>query len=106
MQNDSILVNTYDNHVTDYTQEMAQKKMLCMMAQKCHHSILRLRKSHCLLEMFFLRDRSQCYIFKIVACTCFGVNFGKNNIRTVNGACNSISGITERFMRVRTNCLT
>ena len=24
---------------------------------------------------------------------------------TVNGACNSISGITERFMRVRTKCI-
>ena len=53
-----ILVNTYDNF----------RKILCMGTKMSLHSILRLQKSHLLQELLYLRDRSLCYVSKIITC--------------------------------------
>ena len=34
-----LLLNTYDTHVTNYKRRSSKKIMLCMVAQKCHHTV-------------------------------------------------------------------
>ena len=59
----SILVDTYDNNVSDYTQELTQKKVLCMLEEKCHHMVCGKYKKSRLLGDFLTPGIGAFFIF-------------------------------------------
>ena len=73
---DTILVNTYDNRVTDFTQEMAQKKMYSVwwLKEVITSSMLRIQKITFVAGAFYPRD-GNClpHASQIIFCTYFGV---------------------------------
>ena len=70
----SILVNTYGNYVSDYTQKMTQKKVLCMVEQKCHPMVfLKYKKITFVAGFFNPRDGCLIHLSKNNLLNCFGV---------------------------------
>ena len=68
--------------MTDYTQEMAQKKYSVWWHQNVITEVFLDYKNHvCFFAGIVVPERKDLfYIAQIVACTCFGVNFDKNNV--------------------------
>ena len=75
----SILVNTYGNYVSDYTQVITQ----VMVKQKCHpmvHVYVENTKNHVCCEIFFYpRDVCLLHLSKTIICNCFGVKLSQKS---------------------------
>ena len=70
----SILVNTCDNHMTDYTQEIAQKKSTLYGGTKMSsHSMLKIQKITFVAGVFHPRDGCFPHVSKIIFCSLFGL---------------------------------
>ena len=65
----SILVNTYGNHVSDYTQKITQ----IGGTKKSSHGMLKIQKITLVAGFFYPRDGCLLHLSKIIFCTCFGV---------------------------------